>query len=100
MNRVSQVDLPPSGEDDLPGGRRSPGESDCEGPKADRASPTVKLTVVVIRLDDLFRDGLVIDCIKVDVEGIDTWVLMGGERPFKNGLIRSVIYEQLKPRRS
>jgi FkbM family methyltransferase len=56
------------------------------------------LTVVVVTLDQLFCDGSTIDCLKIDVEGADTWVLMGAERLLRSRLIRYIAYEQNKER--
>lgn len=51
----------------------------------------------VNRLDEIIDDSE-IDLLKIDVEGADTWVLMGAERLLRDKRIKQIWYEQNKPR--
>lgn len=56
------------------------------------------IEVAVRRLDDLLDLETVIDVMKVDVEGADTWVIMGAEKLLRNKRIKVLYFEQNKPR--
>ena len=64
------------------------------------SSPKTELCKVeVVSLDEEFRDSeLVIDVLKIDVEGADTWVLEGAATLFEQKRVRHVFFEQF-PRR-
>lgn len=51
------------------------------------------ITVPVVRVDDEVGDQ-VIDVLKIDVEGADTWVLFGCERLLTEKRVRRVFFEQ------
>ena len=55
------------------------------------------IEVPVKRLDEITDDSE-IDLLKIDVEGADTWVLMGMERLLRDKRIKQIWYEQNKPR--
>lgn len=61
--------------------------------KSDRS-----IEVTVKRLDDIIDLDTVIDVMKVDVEGADTWVIMGAEKLLRNKRIKVLYFEQNKPR--
>lgn len=54
--------------------------------------------VDVERLDNLIPDSQIIDVMKVDVEGADTWVIMGAEKLLRNKQIKIIYFEQNKTR--
>lgn len=54
--------------------------------------------VPVERLDSLIDDNTIIDVMKVDVEGADTWVIMGAEKLLEKKQIKVIYYEQNKTR--
>jgi FkbM family methyltransferase len=55
------------------------------------------IEVEVRRLDEIMPDTTV-DLLKIDVEGADTWVLLGAERLLAKKRIRQIVYEQNLPR--
>jgi FkbM family methyltransferase len=55
-------------------------------------------SVQVVRLDDALRDVDQIDLLKIDIEGADTWALLGAERLLKERRVKYVWWEQHKPR--
>jgi FkbM family methyltransferase len=55
------------------------------------------IDVPVKRLDDVIGE-VVINLLKIDVEGADTWVLMGAERHLRAKRIKQIWYEQNTPR--
>ena len=55
------------------------------------ASETV---VPVTTLDETIPGDAIVDVLKVDVEGADTWVLQGAEKLLKQRRIRQIYYEQ------
>lgn len=55
------------------------------------------IEVQVVRVDEVVSDGS-IALLKVDIEGADTWALMGCERLLQRRSVREVWYEQNKPR--
>jgi FkbM family methyltransferase len=50
--------------------------------------------VTVHRLDEFLAEDSLIDVLKIDVEGADTWVLYGAERLLKRKRIRNVFFEE------
>lgn len=56
------------------------------------------IEVPVERLDNLIGDDVQIDVMKVDVEGADTWVIMGAEKLLRNKQVKVLYYEQNKTR--
>lgn len=56
------------------------------------------ISVDVVRVDEIVTGSEPIELLKVDVEGADTWVLMGCERLLKAKLIKEVHFEQNKER--
>lgn len=56
------------------------------------------MTVDVIRLDELTGLPDEIAYLKIDVEGADTWVLIGAERLLTERRVRHIRWEQNKPR--
>jgi FkbM family methyltransferase len=56
------------------------------------------IEVDVVRVEELVRSNGPIALLKVDIEGADTWALIGCERLLKSQIIREVWYEQNKPR--
>jgi hypothetical protein len=54
--------------------------------------------VPVKRLDEVLDSSVTVDFMKVDVEGADTWVLMGSEKLLQEKRIKEIHYEQNKPR--
>ena len=56
------------------------------------------ISVDVERLDNLISESELIDVMKVDVEGADTWVIMGAEKLLRNKQISTIYFEQNKTR--
>jgi FkbM family methyltransferase len=56
------------------------------------------IEVDVVRVDERVTAASPIALLKVDIEGADTWALMGCERLLKNRLVQEIWYEQNKPR--
>jgi FkbM family methyltransferase len=56
------------------------------------------INVDVERLDNLISDNQMIEVMKVDVEGADTWVIIGAEKLLRNKQIKTIYYEQNKTR--
>ncbi len=56
------------------------------------------IKVEVDTLDALVPENQVVDFLKIDVEGADTWVLQGCERLFREKAVRQIHFEQNKPR--
>jgi FkbM family methyltransferase len=56
------------------------------------------VTVEVVRLDDRLDPLQKIDLLKIDIEGADTWALMGCERLLRNGRVREIWFEANLPR--
>ena len=54
--------------------------------------------VAVVRLDDILHNGDFVDVLKIDIEGADTWALMGAERLLRNKQVGRIFYEENKPR--
>jgi FkbM family methyltransferase len=54
--------------------------------------------VEVERLDNLIPESQLIDVMKVDVEGADTWVIMGAEKLLRKKKIKAIFFEQNKTR--
>jgi len=56
------------------------------------------ITVDVVRVDEVLRYSGPISFLKIDVEGADTWALMGCERLFRERRVKEVWFEQNRPR--
>ena len=56
------------------------------------------IDVDVVRLDDAIDSNTEIALLKVDIEGADTWALMGCENLLRARSIREIWFEQNKPR--
>ena len=54
--------------------------------------------VSVVRLDDILHNDDFVDVLKIDIEGADTWALMGAERLLRNKQVGRIFYEENKPR--
>lgn len=52
------------------------------------------VTVEVATLDELLADTQTVDFLKVDIEGADTWALMGAERLLRQRRVREIWYEE------
>jgi FkbM family methyltransferase len=84
---------------------KASGEMDFDlGPEEQTGWGGLKLTssertqkVQVVRLDDVLGDEP-IDLLKIDIEGADTWALMGAERLLRERRIKHLWWEQNKPR--
>lgn len=63
--------------------------------KATKPSTT---QVDVVRVDQVIPSDLGIDLLKVDIEGADSWALMGCEKLLKKHIVKEIWYEQNKPR--
>ena len=63
---------------------------------ADNQQDTVELSVV--RLDDILNNDVFVDVLKIDIEGADTWALMGAERLLRNKQVGRIFYEENRPR--
>ena len=50
--------------------------------------------ITVHRLDDLLDGTKLIEVLKIDVEGADTWVLYGAERLLKEKRIKNIFFEE------
>jgi len=57
-----------------------------------------QIQVEAVRVDEVVAHGRPIALLKVDVEGADTWALMGCERLLKPKLVEEIWFEQNKPR--
>jgi len=73
------------------------GEESGWGGLALKPTPRM-LEVAVERLDDLVPAGIIIDALKIDAEGADTWVLMGAEQLLRARRVRHVFFERNQPR--
>jgi FkbM family methyltransferase len=60
-------------------------------------SPT-SIEVDVVRVDQNISYDSPIDFLKIDIEGADTWALMGCENLLRNCLVKEIWYEQNKPK--
>lgn len=56
------------------------------------------IEVDVVRVDEVISSDDPIALLKVDIEGADTWALMGCDRFLRAGVVREIWYEQNKPR--
>lgn len=56
------------------------------------------VTVDVKRIDDLVADGKYVDLLKIDIEGADTWALMGCEELLRERRIGEVWFEENQSR--
>ena len=56
------------------------------------------INVPVERLDNLIDENTVIDVMKIDVEGADTWVIMGAEKLLLQKRVKVLYFEQNKTR--
>ena len=63
---------------------------------ADSAEPSIAVRVEII--DSMVEPGRTVDFLKIDVEGADTWVLMGCERLLADRSVRTIHLEQNKSR--
>ena len=54
--------------------------------------------VPVVRIDSVITDAHRIDVLKIDVEGADTWVLLGCEKLLRAKQVRHIFFEQNTPR--
>jgi FkbM family methyltransferase len=57
-----------------------------------------QIEVQSVRVDEVVSPHEAIALLKVDVEGADTWALMGCEHLLKSGLVKEIWFEQNKPR--
>ncbi len=62
------------------------------------SSSANSIKIPVKRLDEIIDKESKIDFMKIDVEGADTWVLMGAENLLRNKSVNEIYYEQSKPR--
>lgn len=62
------------------------------------ASTSTTVPVDVVRIDEVLDRGGRIALLKIDIEGADTWALMGCEGLLKNRLIDCIWFEQHRPR--
>ena len=65
-----------------------------------RVASSRSTPVLVRRLDEVLPSSLVVDFLKIDTEGADTWVLYGSERLLREKRIRAGIYEENRSRMS
>jgi hypothetical protein len=56
------------------------------------------IEVNVVRVDEIVDRDTPIALLKVDIEGADTWALMGCERLLASKTVQEIWYEQNKPR--
>ena len=56
------------------------------------------IKIITDRLDNLINQDTTIDVMKVDVEGADTWAIMGAERLLLKKKIKTIFFEQNKTR--
>ena len=59
---------------------------------ADNQKDTVEVSVVC--LDDILKNDVFVDVLKIDIEGADTWALMGAERMLRDKKIGRIFYEE------
>ena len=50
--------------------------------------------ITVHRLDELLEGNIMIEVLKIDVEGADTWVLYGAERLLKEKRVKNIFFEE------
>lgn len=62
------------------------------------ATSDTELVVPMTTLDEAVPKDAVIDVLKIDVEGADTWVLQGAEKILRERRVRQIYYEQNHPR--
>jgi FkbM family methyltransferase len=101
-NRLdAQVDVVPSAAGATPGTLRfdvGPADQTGWGGFTLDEGSARSIDVTVVRVDDLVGPDDTIALLKVDIEGADTWALLGCERLLKAGAIKEIWYEQHKPR--
>lgn len=56
--------------------------------------------VPVVRLDHVLKDDVFVDVLKIDIEGADTWALMGAEQLLRRKQVGRIFYEENRPRMS
>jgi FkbM family methyltransferase len=61
-----------------------------------QTNDTVKVDVV--KIDQMVPEDRLVALLKIDIEGADTWALLGCERLLRKGLVGEVWYEQHKER--
>jgi FkbM family methyltransferase len=61
-------------------------------------NPSYPIIVDVIRLDDILDTTAEVSLLKIDIEGADTWALMGCEELLRRRQIKSIWFEQNKTR--
>ncbi|MFM9104699.1 MAG: FkbM family methyltransferase [Cyanobium sp.] len=54
--------------------------------------------VDVVRIDSIVSSSTTISLLKIDIEGADTWALMGAEQLLKTKAVKEIWFEQNKPR--
>ncbi len=85
---------------------REPGSLQFElGPEAQtgwggltNTATSSSVAVDVVRVDDCIPDDVTIDLLKVDIEGADSWALMGCEKLLQRRQVKEIWYEQNQPR--
>ena len=63
---------------------------------ADHRNDTVE--VPVVRLDHVLKDDIFVDVLKIDIEGADTWAIMGAEQLLRSKKVGRIFYEENRPR--
>jgi FkbM family methyltransferase len=56
------------------------------------------ISVEVVRVDEFVRDVEEIALLKIDIEGADTWALMGCERLLREQRVQEIWFEEHRPR--
>ena len=59
---------------------------------------SAEVTVPVDTLDQTIGTNVVVDLLKIDVEGADSWVLQGARRLLTEKRVRQIYFEQNRPR--
>lgn len=62
------------------------------------ASAGQGVDVDVVRIDQVVSSDQPISLLKVDIEGADTWALMGSKQLLTSKIVQEIVYEQNKPR--
>ena len=57
-----------------------------------------EVTVQVDTLDHMIGDNIIVDLLKIDVEGADSWVLQGAKRLLSEKRVRQIYFEQNRAR--
>ena len=59
-----------------------------------KSADETSVEVEVVRLDDVIGEDEIVNVLKIDVEGADTWVLYGAQRLLEQKQVRNIFFEE------